>query len=356
MATTAEWLEDEREFEPLQREWDDLAVQASPFVTHAWVLAWWRAFGRGRLRICVARRDGRLVAGLPLVDQRGWLVSPTNAHSPRFQPVGDVADIARLLRMVVGDGPPVLALEHMPVDDPAVSGLAALSVAARRLTWIEPGRRSPIVETTGDPHDYLASRGRHVRRELARLRRKLVAEHDAVVTPFAQATDPGPAIEEMLQLEARGWKGRRGTAILQSDEATAFYHDIATRWADAGELRISSIRSGGALVAVDLCVVSHRRAWIPKGAYDERFARYSPGRVLLLAEIEAALDSELQAVELLGDADRYKLAFATSSRSLCTVHSCARSPVPLMRMGYRRRIRPPLHRVYRAARARKEGR
>jgi CelD/BcsL family acetyltransferase involved in cellulose biosynthesis len=116
-------------------------------------------------------------------------------------------------------------------------------------------------------------------------------------------------------------------------------------------LRISSIRHvDGTLIAGELCVVSGGRAWIPKGAYDERFARYSPGRILLLAEIEAAFNSPLEAVELLGDADQYKLAFATVQRRLCTAHSFGWRAVPLARIGYRRRIRPRLRLIYKSIR------
>ena len=50
--------------------WDDLVVASprpSPFMLHDWLLEWWRHYGRDAdLAVSVARRDGRLVAALPL--------------------------------------------------------------------------------------------------------------------------------------------------------------------------------------------------------------------------------------------------------------------------------------------------
>jgi hypothetical protein len=43
-----EWIDDEERFAALEAEWDSLAdIARSPFLRHAWVCAWWGAFGRG---------------------------------------------------------------------------------------------------------------------------------------------------------------------------------------------------------------------------------------------------------------------------------------------------------------------
>ena len=75
--------------EPLAAEWEELAEQtkASPFRRPGWIVAWWRALGKGALEILTIRRDGRLVAVLPLGRQFGALSSTTNWHTPDFGPV-----------------------------------------------------------------------------------------------------------------------------------------------------------------------------------------------------------------------------------------------------------------------------
>ena len=66
----------------LRAEWSGLVADdpgASPFVTWEWQALWWQHYGQGNaLRIVTARRDGRLVALVPLQIReqsvlRGWL-------------------------------------------------------------------------------------------------------------------------------------------------------------------------------------------------------------------------------------------------------------------------------------------
>jgi CelD/BcsL family acetyltransferase involved in cellulose biosynthesis len=165
-------------------------------------------------------------------------------------------------------------------------------------------------------------------------------------------TDLVDQLDAFFALEARGWKGRRGTAILSSERTTAFYRAVAAGFARRGELRLSTIEVDDQLIAFDLGLVSADRLWVLKGSYDESYRRYAPGLLLLLAEIERAFELGLDAVELLGDAEPYKRKFATDFRPHCAVHSHRRRLVPLAWLSYRRLARPLLRRAYRRVRPR----
>ncbi|MEV4016281.1 GNAT family N-acetyltransferase [Nonomuraea angiospora] len=58
------------ELAALSAEWADLYARSSaatPFQSYGWLSSWWRVYGtRGRLRVFLAHRDGRLVAAAPL--------------------------------------------------------------------------------------------------------------------------------------------------------------------------------------------------------------------------------------------------------------------------------------------------
>jgi CelD/BcsL family acetyltransferase involved in cellulose biosynthesis len=127
---------------------------------------------------------------------------------------------------------------------------------------------------------------------------------------------------------------------------------VARVFATRDELRLSSVSLDGELVAFDLCLVANGRLWIPKGSIDERHRRLSPGIVLLVAEIEAAFDDGATGVELLGDADAYKLPFATRTRRHGAVHGARLRPAPVVRVAYRRAVRPRLRAVVRTLRRR----
>src|SRR5690606_5974620 len=70
LASVGEWAEYHvdvgrqrpRDLATLLAEWDDLVDRSpdpSPWQRPGWVLAWWRAFGRGSLRVWALRRNGR---------------------------------------------------------------------------------------------------------------------------------------------------------------------------------------------------------------------------------------------------------------------------------------------------------
>jgi CelD/BcsL family acetyltransferase involved in cellulose biosynthesis len=349
-----EWIGEPAALTRIAPEWDRLAVKVGvPFVAHAWVDAWWLAFGAGReLRVCTARREGQLVGALPLVARGRVLSSATNAHTPVFAPLGADDAVEAVADAASIDHHRSLVVTHLPSGGTAAHILADASLRAGRLTWIEPGQLSPLVDTSGEVDDYHGRLARHTRRELLRLRRKLEAEQSAVVRTLATPSDLGTQLDAFFALEARGWKGRRGTAIISSERTTAFYRAVAAGFAERGELRISTIEADGRLIAFDLGLVSAGRLWVLKGSYDEAYRRYAPGLLLLLAEIERAFELGLDAVELLGDAEPYKRKFATDFRPHCAVHSHRRRLVPIAWLSYRRLARPVLRRAYRRIRPR----
>ena len=83
-------------------------------------------------------------------------------------------------------------------------------------------------------------------------------------------------------LEATGWKGQRGTALVQHDGDHRFIHEAATALAAQGAFEIATLSHGGKPVACGLVLRHQRRAYFFKIAIDETEARTSPGVQLTL--------------------------------------------------------------------------
>ena len=83
--------------------------------------------------------------------------------------------------------------------------------------------------------------------------------------------------EDFLILESKGWKGRRGTALLKSPERAAFVRDVVAAFADTQRYFILSLDFDGKPIAMAFVFTSGDRAFFWKTAYDEDFATYSPG-------------------------------------------------------------------------------
>ncbi|MBN8955937.1 MAG: GNAT family N-acetyltransferase [Rhizobiales bacterium] len=165
---------------------------------------------------------------------------------------------------------------------------AALVRRGGRVALFDQHRRA-LLAPPGDRKTYLdrsVSRGK--RKELRRQLRRL-SERGALVV--SQALTPeaiGPALEAFLALEAKGWKGRTGSAAIMQAGVGAFMrqamHDLSAR----GGARLVLLSVADRPIAAGIVLRSGERAWFWKIAYDETEARASPG-VQLTIELTRSL-------------------------------------------------------------------
>ena len=119
-------------------------------------------------------------------------------------------------------------------------------------------------------------------KELRRQRNRL-AEHGAVHFEVARTpADVATAIETFLTLEASGWKGKRGTALVQDDGDAAFIRRATPALAANRQCEIVTLRAGATPVAAAIVLRHQDRAFYFKLGVDERFAKLSPGVQLTL--------------------------------------------------------------------------
>ena len=119
-------------------------------------------------------------------------------------------------------------------------------------------------------------------KELRRQRHRL-AEHGAVRFEVARSEhEVAVAIETFLALEASGWKGERGTALLKVEGDAAFIRRATKALAEAGQCEIATLHAGDTPVAAGIVLRHQNRAFFFKLGIDERFAKYSPGVQLTL--------------------------------------------------------------------------
>ena len=119
-------------------------------------------------------------------------------------------------------------------------------------------------------------------KELRRQRRRL-EEHGPVVFEVARRPDEvRPALETFLQLEASGWKGIRGTSLIQDAGDATFIRRAVPALAETAQCEIITLRAGTTPIAAGIVLRHQDRAFFFKLGIDERFAKYSPGVQLTL--------------------------------------------------------------------------
>lgn len=305
--------------ESLAAEWDALADRAgaTPFARPGWAAAWTAAFAPRRLEILAARRDGRLAGLVAMARGRAGMRSAANAHTPHFEILGEDPVVARMLvDELYAERPRSVALAYLDPSAPGWTVALAGARGARYRTATRVVVRSPYVTVAGEHEAYLRTRRRGLLADLRRRRRRL----DECGAVTFESCDGGSRtralLDELLILEAAGWKAARGTAIAARGSTRRFYAEVADWAATRGTLRLLALRLDGRPLAALLSVQDDGVQYLLKGGYDPQYARYSPGQLVLAEAIGRAFADGLRRVELGGGADPYKLQWADGVREL----------------------------------------
>jgi CelD/BcsL family acetyltransferase involved in cellulose biosynthesis len=292
-------------------DWRELAARAlSPnvFYEPTFALAAAPVFGRdvGAVLVWSGTSPRRLLGFFPArIETRRYgvklpvLVGWTHPFAPLGTPLveRDAAEpvIAAWLAYLAGnaDLPGLLLLPFVPEDGPFGAALAAILRRAR-MPAADFNRhcRALLAPQEAERADYLrrALSSRRLK-ELRRIGRRLGELGALLFTATTEAPALDAALEDFLTLEASGWKGAAGTAALGDDAVYDFVWTAVQALARESKVVINRIVVDGCAIAAAITLRSADCAWFWKIAYDERYARYSPGVLLTIALTENLLDN-----------------------------------------------------------------
>lgn len=127
------------------------------------------------------------------------------------------------------------------------------------------------------------------RKELRRQKNRLSEEGALTFARDTSATGLEEWTREFLALEQRGWKGQNGSALGCADATTALFAEVLVGAAMAGKLERLDLRLDGKPLAMLVNFLCAPGSFSFKTAFDEDYARFSPG-VLLQIENLALLE------------------------------------------------------------------
>ncbi len=273
------------DWETLRPDWEELAAAAAEpnaflalgFAFAARGIA--PARGLGALLVC---RNGRPIG---LVAGRFGLAGSvftlwTHDYAPYGMPLvrsGEAPAVAAaLLSFLAAEG--VAALEAPLVPEGSFAS-ALDTLAASHPTFMLDAHRRAVLTEAPPP----------LSKEQRRLARRLGEQGGLRFASTARGHDLAGAVEAFLALEAEGWKGRRGTALAMTPATRSFFEAAVTDLAPRGGAQIDMVLLDGRPIAAGLVLTAGSRAWYLKTAYDEAFARFSPGVILSHAIGTAAI-------------------------------------------------------------------
>lgn len=160
---------------------------------------------------------------------------------------------------------------------------------ARRTQWSRAMHR---LDEPEDPQHMSPKQ----RSSLRRKERRLADEGEVNYRMMAEGDDPMQWIEDFLAVEASGWKGHAGTAMAASESGRAFFVAACQAAHARGQLHMLMLDLDGVPIAMKCNFLSADHAFTFKIAYDETYAKHSPGLLIELFQMECIRDTHPQLV------------------------------------------------------------
>jgi CelD/BcsL family acetyltransferase involved in cellulose biosynthesis len=276
------------ELEALVPAWEELAraaLEPNPFYEHWMLRPALEAFGAGReLRVALVWQGERLAGlfpfervarykGLPAPAFRSW----SHAHCLLCTPLVR-ADVARACLEALFNCLEVGLVEfsYLPAGEPFHRVLLKVLEARGAEVIVNRSYQRTLMRK------HCATVSGRFRRQAAKFERDLKGVTSVVLQPN---DDIARWIDDFLGIEASGWKGQNGSAMACSETNRRYATEILGAAFRRGQLIGCGLDLGGRAIARRFSFTAGEAAYAFKTAYDESFARYSPGAMLELANV-----------------------------------------------------------------------
>jgi CelD/BcsL family acetyltransferase involved in cellulose biosynthesis len=313
-----------------QPESTGMAAVADGFGDQAWFEAWYDAFAPAAKRYRVALSETELqpefFAGSTRILRWSFpfLQSPVNSHTPRYgwqlSQHPTLTEVSRqLLDVLQASRCHGIELRVLPEDGATSRLVNDLATTGRWVASVEEAELASLVDTAGPWDSYRRALSANLTRTLNWKENKLRRLGRFSFSDVAQDVGLTEWLEQALELEARGWKGREHSAIIQRPNETSFYRRVVEASAAEGRLRLFVATLDGRLVAFQLMIAERSILFLLKLAYDETLSSYSPGTVLQrLIMNNCFTDPSIRAVDL-GGPGEWKRRWTTRTERLLRV-------------------------------------
>lgn len=290
-------------------EWDALAADAAE--PDVFASRWFAEASRHLLppgvRQLAVRSNGQLIGLMPVIPAPRYGRIPLRhsenwAHYHRFlgAPLlrrGHEAQAWRALLTALDTDPAAGALLHVSglvEGGPVHRGLiAAADDLKRPCDTVHRIERAMLATDLSPDAYYAATVRKKKRKELGRLRTRLLEQGRVETRRLAPEDAVSDWIEDFLALERAGWKGAAGSALACTPETTAFFRDVVTGAHAAGKLDMIRIDLDGAAIAMLVNLLAPPGAFSFKTAFDERLSRFSPGVLLQIDNLQLLARSDI---------------------------------------------------------------
>lgn len=308
----------------LRDPWNALlatAAENTPFVTHEWITAWWRAFGSGSsMYVITAWQDDELVAVAPLAYTKQRMVGATrsvvtfmaNEYSNRANFIvrdAPRAALEAILDHLLTAAPPWDLLQIEPVDEDSPVTQTFLKILADRSQafGIEDSLRSPYLRLPATWAGLQEGMSPAFRKTLDRKQRKARQLGPSLRVRFH--TDPD--LREAFDIATQTWQHAAGTSIASTACLRQFYGELA---AARNWLRLAILELDGKPISFEYNLLYEGVLYNLKLGYRPQFAALSPGLILQAAVLQHATEDGVRQYDFMGTDEGYKRHWSRTVR------------------------------------------
>lgn len=282
--------------------WDDLAAHAAE--ANCFGEGWFLEASRALLQSADAQLltvyDGdRLIGALPLVldpeygrmklvHVETWLHYHSFLGTPLLRRGEEIAAWTAMLAALDASrwSKGLIHLTGLVEHGPAhVALLAAAKALGRPCSTVHRIERAALASDLSPTDYYEAHVRKKKRKELKRLAARLDELGAVTWRRFAPGDDVAAWADAYLALEAKGWKGAAGTALAADAATRRFFHAALAGASEAGRLDLLGMDLDGRPIAMLVNFLSSPGGFAFKTAFDEDYARFSPGVLLQIENL-----------------------------------------------------------------------
>lgn len=280
----------------------DVLNHEIPFWQHPkwWQLANDTLFNGSVELVFVCDEQGNTLAALPIERLGGLLRSPKHAHLTVSDSIWCSTHTAESINTIMDASLGHLNAWAWQCTNAPDYAEVRLCEDLPQWQWHE-ARESAWFDTSGD----MPIPGK-LRRNLSRHERNLESTHGAVQYSVITNSDKdnlNNALKNFLALEASGWKGESGTAINTDPTLKAFYQGMAELNDQYLQFEVHQMHMNDRCIASQLAFRCGSTCYLLKICYDEEYANFSPGSLLLKHTMQSCVESDIKKLSLVSAPD-----------------------------------------------------
>ncbi len=306
----------------------------NPYFSSAWLQAWWKRadVSHSPVLIIVENSQGELVGFWPLVERPGLLRSRgiwpfIYDEANYFHPLAQLTAVPALI-----DGLQSLLSRYTFVWIPLMRNefwdkfLAPKVEESSSLTITRSPRKTFLIEQDRESfEDFLNQKmGGKSRKSFRYDQRSLSEQGNVEFEVWEEFSDVRAMMPATCVVEVESRKSKNGAGLFSIRGKRAFFFELLPELAKKGMVRLSILRLDNQPIAWQLDLLGHNYLAVHHLSFDEKWKKYSPGRQLLIHNLEQAW-SEERTIDFLPLGFDYKEKFSTLEEEVRELHWFKRS-------------------------------